>query len=320
MWTRAQLKDNAKSALKPTYWLSFVVCILPTAIAGIFFYIIFSFLGLGQMATSYSYSYNYSYSYGYSLNAGGTFISFLLLILASIFLLSPLIVGSARFFIRAAQGDCQITYLFSVFEKKNYMNIVKVMFMQSLYVFLWSLLFVVPGIIKSYQYYMVPYLLAENPEMNYKDALALSTAMTNGEKMNIFVLELSFLGWAMLGSMLCYVGNLFLYPYMNATYAQLYFALKAKMSGGYYQPQYASGYNGGSSYPNYTVQQDPYANVNGYPPQQPQSPQPPYPNYNAQPSMPTTPDQPPYPNYNNVQPPVAPTESTPPQNNEPPIQ
>lgn len=104
------------------------------------------------------------------------------------------------------------------------------MFMMNLFIFLWSLLLVVPGIIKSYQYRMVPYIMAENPQMNYRDALALSSRMTEGHKLELFILELSFVGWIILGSLLCGIGVIFVQPYINATFAEVYAEMR-KASG-----------------------------------------------------------------------------------------
>ena len=64
-----------------------------------------------------------------------------------------------------------------------------------LYTFLWSLLLLIPGIVKAYEYRMVPYLLADYPELSTEEAFRISREMMNGEKMNTFILDLSFIGW-----------------------------------------------------------------------------------------------------------------------------
>ena len=102
--------------------------------------------------------------------------------------------------------------MFSSFSSGRYLNIVKVLFFRGLFVLLWSLLFIVPGIVKAYQYRMVPYLMAENPDMDYHRALGLSRAMTRGYKWDLFVLDLSILGWWLIGAMLCGVGTLCVIP------------------------------------------------------------------------------------------------------------
>ena len=125
-------------------------------------------------------------------------------------------------------GNAPFSSLFSAFGGPAYRNVVKVMFMKNLFIFLWSLLFVIPGIYKAYQYRMVDYLMAENPYMTYQRALELSRQMTDGEKFNIFILELSFFGWLFLGALACGIGVFFVNPYIEATFAELYAALRAK--------------------------------------------------------------------------------------------
>ena len=173
----------------------------------------------------------------------------------SIFVFQPLYVGCCRFFINCGK-ECaslnDVTFAFS----NNYMNIVKISFFQSLYTFLWSLLLFIPGIIKSYEYFMIPYLLAENPEITKEEAFALTKEMMTGDKWNTFVLGLSFIGWELLGLLTCCILNIFyVSPYTYLTFAELYKVLKNKitdprfkeptfMDASYQEPVYT--YNGSS--------------------------------------------------------------------------
>jgi uncharacterized membrane protein len=75
---------------------------------------------------------------------------------------------------------------------------------------------------------MVPYILADNPDMGYKRAINLSKQMTKNEKLKIFVLDLSFLGWFILGGLLFGIGILFVQPYYDATNEELYLKLREK--------------------------------------------------------------------------------------------
>ena len=106
--------------------------------------------------------------------------------------------------------------------------LIKTLFIMELKIFLWSLLFIIPGVIKSYQYFMVPYILAENPNIETKRALELSKEMTKDEKFNIFLLQLSFIGWMFLCVFTCGIGYIFLSPYMEATFAELYQVMREK--------------------------------------------------------------------------------------------
>ena len=105
----------------------------------------------------------------------------------------------------------------------GYLNVVKTVFLRDLYIVLWGLLLIIPGIIKSYEYRMVNYILAENPEMNTKEVFAMSRDMMRGNKWRAFVLDLSFLGWHLLSLITVGLAGIFYaFPYRNMTNAALY--------------------------------------------------------------------------------------------------
>ncbi|MCL2695693.1 MAG: DUF975 family protein [Clostridiales bacterium] len=118
--------------------------------------------------------------------------------------------------------------LFWAFREGRYRKVMKTMFFYDLKIFLWSLLFIIPGIVKSYEYYYVPYLLAENPDLETKRVFELTKRMTDGEKGEIFVLGWSFFGWIVLGLLACCIGIFFLSPYIAATNAELYAHVRAR--------------------------------------------------------------------------------------------
>lgn len=95
-------------------------------------------------------------------------------------------------------------------------------FLRGLYITLWSLLLVVPGIIKAYSYAMTPFILADHPEMTASQAITASKELMNGHKMDLFILELSFIGWQLLASLTMGIGFLFVNPYLNAAAAVFY--------------------------------------------------------------------------------------------------
>lgn len=95
-----------------------------------------------------------------------------------------------------------------------------------LYTFLWSLLFIIPGIVKSYSYAMTPYILLDRPELSATDAIKESEKMMNGHKMELFILDLSFIGWILLSILTCGVLVLYVEPYMMATKSAFYLELK----------------------------------------------------------------------------------------------
>lgn len=149
----------------------------------------------------------------------------------SAFVAGPVIVGKNRYFMEHRAFDSRFERLFWSFRSGRYMNVVKIMFWREVKIFLWSLLFVIPGIIKAYEYSMVPYILAENPQISSERAFELSKRMTKGEKWKIFVLDLSFIGWYIVGFLCCCVGIYFVEPYREATFAELYQVMREKAHG-----------------------------------------------------------------------------------------
>lgn len=137
-------------------------------------------------------------------------------------LYNPFAVGVQRFMLKSVDDRAEVKEVAYGFDH-SYKNIVKTMFHMDIRVFLWALLFVIPGIYKKYQYRMVSYILAEHPDMDYKEVLQRSKDMMNGEKWHAFVLDLSFILWHMLGMITCGMVELFyVSPYVWLTNAALY--------------------------------------------------------------------------------------------------
>lgn len=102
----------------------------------------------------------------------------------------------------------------------------KVMFLTGLFTMLWSMLFVIPGIIKGFSYSMAMFIYAENPEIGAREAINRSKAMMNGHKMELFVLNLSFIGWHLLGTITLGIAYIWIVPYIQATTINFYNKLK----------------------------------------------------------------------------------------------
>ena len=198
-----------------------------------------------------------------ALFSGVIFMAVIVGIIIGIFLLGPLEVGLLRVFVMGQREPANLNEI-GVGFKINYWNVVKIIFFRDLYLSLWTLLLVVPGIIKSYEYRMIPYLLAENPNISMEEAFGRSRDMTYGDKWNIFVLDLSFIGWILLAAFTANIVRIFYVgPYIYATNAELYSALKYKTGYqpapeclNYGKPNYGAYY--GNSY------QGGYGNQNGY--------------------------------------------------------
>jgi uncharacterized membrane protein len=262
MWTRAELKTNAKAVLRNSYWDCFAANLI--------------FIGI---------------------SIGVTLVSMIVPTLGSIagtlFVLLPLSVGLNYFYMQNQVAPPLLSNIFYPFKSGRYMKITGSMAWMYLFTVLWSLIsmigifivivksipsliqffadnslysnwqsmngwmdiytwlikniwtmidsswipaFIVSGVIylagsilafiKALSYSMTPYILTDNPTIGYERALKLSMAMTDGHKWQIFVLYLSFIGWALLALLTFGLGFLFLAPYVKATQAELYVKLR----------------------------------------------------------------------------------------------
>lgn len=130
-------------------------------------------------------------------------------------------LGYAKFLLNQHDGNTyEIKDLFSQFDRFS-VGFLQA-FLRNLYIVLWSLLLVIPGIIKSFSYAMTPFILADNPQMTAKEAIRRSQEMMDGHKGELFMLGLTFIGWELLNVFTLGIGSLWLNPYMNASYAVFY--------------------------------------------------------------------------------------------------
>jgi len=237
MWTRYELKQRAKDVLRWNYWKSLLISFV-LVIAG-------AEGGGGSANFSWRHERNENifnkdiFNFSADLGLGVRNLVFIALIFIVVILIAiaiglairiflgyPLEVGGRRFFVRSAENTDNKKCFSYAFSGENYMGIVKTMLLKGIYTFLWSLLFIIPGIIKGYAYSMVPYILSDNPNIGARRAIQLSQEMTYGHKFDIFVLELSFIGWYLLGLLALVVGVYFVRPYEDATKAELYLVLR----------------------------------------------------------------------------------------------
>lgn len=241
MFSRKELKDRCKAVMQRSYWRMFLVSFI-------------AMLLCGRMSDSIANQTHHvsDYKDGITLGVGSltytfhdatifdtiwlnNFLGFAFLIvfiigiigiLYGIFIANPLRCGVNRFFLQNIQEAQSISVIFSIFSD-NYLNVVKIMLLKNIKIFLWTLLFVIPGIIKSYEYQMIPYLLAEDPSLSSEEAFARSRHMTMHHKFDMFVLDLSFIGWRILGSLLI-IGNWFVNSYYEGVLAELYLDLQLR--------------------------------------------------------------------------------------------
>lgn len=143
--------------------------------------------------------------------------------IGAVLVTGPMFYGVEKLFYRHAieGGDIKIEKLFDGF-KDDFGGIFLLGLLMELFTVLWSLLLVVPGIIKMYAYSQAYYIKADHPEYDWRTCMQESIALMNGHKMELFLLDLSFIGWYILGAMCAGVGTLWVTAYVNAAHAQYY--------------------------------------------------------------------------------------------------
>lgn len=146
----------------------------------------------------------------------------------AIILAGPLMIGLGMFSILVYRGfQAPFSKPFDTAFDQNFGRRLGGYLWMQLFIFLWSLLFVIPGIIKSFSYAMTPYILADCPNVKAQDALKISMRMMNGHKGELFVFYLSFLGWLLLSGLTGGILSIFyVSPYMNTALAGYYQELK----------------------------------------------------------------------------------------------
>lgn len=137
-------------------------------------------------------------------------------------ILWPFIWAYAIIFLRhfRHRSDTEVSNLFDGY--RQYLRITLTLLLQAVYTFLWTLLLIVPGIVKHYSYSMTSYVLHDNPELKYDDAINRSMELMKGQKMKLFLLDLSFIGWVLLGILTLGIGLLWVYPYLHTSHAAFY--------------------------------------------------------------------------------------------------
>ena len=142
----------------------------------------------------------------------------------------PLALGVAAYFLRTVRGERpELPVMFSGFQ--NFGSAFLLYLLMAVLVFLWSLLLVIPGIIAALRYSMAYFILNDNPNMSPIDAIRASGDMMRGQKGRLFLLGLSFIGWAILCIPTFGIGYLWLGPYMYTSYAAFYEELRTRQSG-----------------------------------------------------------------------------------------
>lgn len=259
MWDRGELKKLGKESFKRAYGTAVVVCLILSIINGIFTSANSSvnkrhkvqtneitnntFIDISETISSYTSSVTASSGAMadgtqdivtfVSKGVASTIILFALCatfasLILRLFILGPLSIGSNRFFMELRKNEnTPLDRILYIYKEGNLGNSVLTIFLMNLYITLWALLLFIPGIIKSYEYRMIPYILCENPGIERKRAFKLSKEMMTDNKMDTFILDLSFIGWFILSLFTAGILSvLYVNPYQSATNAELYAALR----------------------------------------------------------------------------------------------
>ncbi len=189
MLSNRELKQNAWNQLRKSYWMVLLVTLIVTALPT-----------------------------ASSVAAVGFVIA------------GPLLVGQAIYLIDMIENQTDGKKIELVIEgfKRSFINSFVATLLVGIFTFLWSLLLIIPGIIKSLAYSMTPYIIADEPGIDALDAIKKSQEMMRGHKMELFMLSLSFIGWFLLGVLTFGIGMFFVLPYYQTTLANFYLELRGK--------------------------------------------------------------------------------------------
>lgn len=141
------------------------------------------------------------------------------------FLIYPMVWGLNVAFLEVSRG-MKVEYGRLIDGYKDFARIALTGLLKYVYIFLWTLLLIIPGIVKCYSYSMTEFILRDDPEISCNAAIEKSMRMMRGNKMKLFLLDLSFIGWAILCIFTLGIGFLFLSPYMETAHAHFYDDIK----------------------------------------------------------------------------------------------
>lgn len=218
MKTNQEYKNAALAALKGNWAPSVIATIVLMA---------FTYLIIGPYVVMYMLNLNGMTPGSPGLNLG----VYALYIFGFTLVFSPLNIGYTYAFNSLyMEGDNAVTGNTFRFGFRRWGRNVWGMFLVGFFTSLWSLLLIVPGIIKFYAYAMTPYILIDNPELSANQAINLSCKMMKGHKFDLFFLQLSFIGWGILSVFTGGIGLLWLMPYMMGAQAAFYQDIKQNFS------------------------------------------------------------------------------------------
>lgn len=221
MFDRIEVKKRGKAVFRASYWNCVGAAFVMTLVAG-------AYNGVNIIRyVNMDYSDPYSEPYNEGIGTGTIFLVSIVVGVLSIFVFNVLSLGCSRFFlINSYSRKAKVEEIGSGFGP-YYKSIVSTMFLTSVYIAIWTLLLIIPGIVKSYAYRLVPYIISEDPAMNSSDAMHLSEKLMYGKKWDAFVYDLSFIGWYILSVLTLGLLTVFyVNPYKYQSDAELYRAIR----------------------------------------------------------------------------------------------
>lgn len=221
MKSRKEIKQYAKARKKINYWPS----VLAAFLVGMAVAVITSLTSSSPATVTTTMQ-----DTGRAINpttviAYANLLPSLVIGVVGIFLIGPFLIGQNAFFIQSVHRKMELNESVLPFKEAfiGYWRKLGGFWWCQLFQFLWSLLFIIPGIIKGYSYSMTPYILADCPNVKAKDALKLSMRIMKGKKWSFFVMQLSFIGWDLLSGLTLGILGLFhVIPYKQTAYADFY--------------------------------------------------------------------------------------------------
>lgn len=228
MFERSELKTRAKQIMKK-YYLKMLLASVILSLVG---YALNSSVQDNELYVGFNVAgYQVSYAFGYLQEMLPYFLlAGLIFFVIRIAIGYPLTYAGLNYFKHLSYDETDLHFLLSGFKRENFKRAILTQLLAEIIIFLSFFLLIIPGIIKSFAYTFVPYIIEDEPELSYMEVLRKSEAMTKGIKFEIFILNLSFMGWYLLFGFLGIItfglAGYFLLPYVHQTSAELYLRMK----------------------------------------------------------------------------------------------
>ncbi|MEE1224742.1 MAG: DUF975 family protein [Clostridia bacterium] len=228
MMNSKALRQRAWCSLKGKYWLAFLTTVIVSLICSVgAFFLTYSNKMIGITDAVPADELDATLKAGAIMIAAMSFAVSIIGTVLTTFISNPMSIGNNKYFIDNTTGKPKLSTIFYGFKTK-YMRNVGVLLLAEIKLMLWSLLFIIPGIIKAFEYAIIPYILADDSSISSKDAFKKAKEMMRGNKWRLFKLNFSFIGWVLLCIPTVGLGALFLVPYVEAANAEFYMELKSK--------------------------------------------------------------------------------------------